>query len=699
MNIKHSILLLLTIFLGTIIYANKNPLLPGYFADPTIQKFDGVYYIYSTSDGIKLASGQPTVWISYDFENWYNQELDIELPEGLTNCWAPDVVKGADNKYYYYMGNCQFGCNIYGYVSDNPIGPWKPINNGNPVIPVGTGNDNLPALDAQFLIDDDGSVYSYFGTWCTSFDGVGWAKINSENMYTIEDEGYIPIEQLPHAFEAAYPIKINDKYILMYSSGDCRLSSYAVHYAYSNSPTGPFTYGKNNPILETNTDRTIDGPGHHSILKEDDKYYILYHRHDNPHSTGGEFRQVCADKVVFINDSTIQKIIPTHENNHFRNKTTHTNMALNASAEASSYYHLVSKATRYTRDDVNFEYLPQYATDNNNGTLWKAGSNKLPQSLLIDLGKKQNIKRIMTNFEYSTLYYQYKIEVSENKQQWQLYADQTTNRTAGAPMIDDNDANCRYIKITVTGTEKTGMYAAIWNVKAYNTLFNVPPIHNTKVNNESGALSSNRLLIFFDANDLKYGMLKEKVSNKGAINENFEVKGNLTVTEKDKRKAVQFKGDGYLELDQNAPSSLDWNSSFTVAAWVYVDEVPDGKCIMAWNSRKNMLQSSYAALMYGRSNYGAMAHGDGAVDLPFKNIPQAGKWQHIAVTFDGMLETVYVNGKLDTQMPLMLFVTSDKIRIGASGMPTENFTGYISETRLYDYALTPNEIKKLAVFN
>ena len=41
-----------------------NPLLPGYFADPTIKKFGDTYYIYATTDGIKLASGEPQVWIS-----------------------------------------------------------------------------------------------------------------------------------------------------------------------------------------------------------------------------------------------------------------------------------------------------------------------------------------------------------------------------------------------------------------------------------------------------------------------------------------------------------------------------------------------------------------------------------------------------------------------------------------------------------
>ena len=38
---------------------------------------------------------------------------------------------------------------------------------------------------------------------------------------------------------------------------------------------GPFTFADNNPILATNADETIHGPGHHSILKEGDDYYIV----------------------------------------------------------------------------------------------------------------------------------------------------------------------------------------------------------------------------------------------------------------------------------------------------------------------------------------------------------------------------------------------------------------------------------------
>lgn len=94
---------------------SDNPLFFGYFADPTVKKFGDTYYIYATTDGVKLASGKPQVWISEDFVNWYDYQLKLALPEGLNNSWGSDVFQSSNGKYYYYMGNCEMGYNIYGY--------------------------------------------------------------------------------------------------------------------------------------------------------------------------------------------------------------------------------------------------------------------------------------------------------------------------------------------------------------------------------------------------------------------------------------------------------------------------------------------------------------------------------------------------------------------------------------------------------
>lgn len=673
-----------------------NPLLPGYFADPTVKKFGDFYYIYATADGIKLASGEPQVWISKDFKHWANQMIELNIPEGLNNCWAPDVVY-INNKYYYFMGNCERGCNIYGYVSDSPTGPFKPINNGNPVIPAGTSRENLPALDAQYLLDDDGSVYSYFGTWCTSFGGMGVAKIDSQDMYTIQKTGFIPINQIPKAFEAAYPLKRNGKYFLMYSSGDCRLSSYAVHYSVSDNPMGPFRPGKNSPILVSNEDKTIDGPGHHSVLKVGDEYYIVYHRHDNPHSTNGEFRQVCADKLAFSNDSTIEKVTPTHAGISLPD--TGANKALDyayrASVAASSYYHLKAMPTVYNPAGYDYRYSPENVTDHNNGTLWKAASAATPQWITIDLKSEREIQQILTEFEYPTWYYQYKIEVSKDNIRWSLFVDRTANRTPGCPMVDNHSATARYIKLTVTGTQKQGVIPAIWNIKVYGSPTDLPVVSN-KPSPENPALqASGELLVSLDAQHIPLGKVKSSIPNQAALKGHFLLYGNPVVENIEGKKAIRFDGNSYLKLSRKAPMSLAWNSPYTVSVWVLNPEIGLGECLVAWNSRENMLQSSYAALMYGKSNFGAMAHGDGAVDMPFKSIPEKGKWHQVTVTFDGALENLYVDGELNAQQPLTLYVQNGDILIGASGEESENLTGYIASARLYNKALTPAEVKAL----
>ena len=53
--------------------------------------------------------------------------------------------------------------------------------------------------------------------------------------------------------------------------------------------------------------------GRSQYLEEGDDYYIVYHRHDNPHSNRGFHRQLCMDKMEFAADGSIRKVIPTHK--------------------------------------------------------------------------------------------------------------------------------------------------------------------------------------------------------------------------------------------------------------------------------------------------------------------------------------------------------------------------------------------------
>jgi len=693
--------LILLVFTGTV-FAQKdipvntpgagNPILPGWFADPTIKKFGDIYYIYATTDNEMLASGAPTVWYSKDFKNWFNYIMEIPSfsAKSITNFWAPDIVEGDDGKYYLYFGNCEIGCNIYGYVSDTPVGPWKKLSEKDvPVISNGYPREGYPSLDAQFFKDTDGKIYGYWGTWVHYNGGYAVGELNQKTMGEMVHSTNIPLAQTPAPFEAAYMMKKGSKYILMYSGASCHDETYNVRYSYSDSPYGPFTPGKNNPILSTNEDQTIHGPGHHSVLKENDDYYIVYHKHDYPMTRGGLARQVCIDKMIFENDSTIQKVVSTSKGiSDLVKSIVPKDIAFESKTTASSYYHL--KSTQY-----DYEYKASYATDDNNATMWKAANNTTPEDLTIDLGTVQTIKRVMTQFEFASYYYQYKLEYSSNGKNWLLYADQSKNRIAGSPMIDDNDVKARYIKLTVLGTEKVGLYAAVWNIKVYSSLFDLPlPLKNVASKTLPAVKSNKKLLVDLDAGKISNSSSLNTISNKGSIGGTFAKSGDISLEKPDGIKAFHFKN-GALTLDKPVPKSLAWNGSYTVATWVKNPDVAkEGEILASWCDRNEFnLANSYNALAYNSSNYGAAPHLDGHFDMRYNTIPEANKWHYIALTFDGVVEKIYVDGVLDNSQNMLLSSAIDKAKIiiGASDIG-ENFSGFMASLRLYDYALSQEDL-------
>lgn len=73
-----------------------NPIIPGYFADPTVRKFGDTYYLYATTDGNGGGLGPSQVWTSKDFVNWTIQPMNWPDTHFI---WAPDVMQGKDGKY------------------------------------------------------------------------------------------------------------------------------------------------------------------------------------------------------------------------------------------------------------------------------------------------------------------------------------------------------------------------------------------------------------------------------------------------------------------------------------------------------------------------------------------------------------------------------------------------------------------------
>lgn len=424
-----------------------NPVIPGYFADPTIKKFGDTYYMYATTDGSGAGFGPAQVWTSKDFVNWTLMPMNWPDSHWI---WAPDVIRHTDGRYYYFY--CQ-PCIIHCGVSETPRGPWKNIlGESEAVLVPDRFVTNAITLDGQTFVDDDGSVYLYWGTWgIYKGFGCGAGKMTPD-LKGFTETRLIPNTEAVDFFEAPFVLKRNGIYYFMYSSGSCHDHTYRVQYATSDHPLGPYEY--KGCILETNEDGTVHGPGHHSILKEGDDYYIVYYRHDNPHSNRGFHRQLCMDKMEFAADGSIRKVIPTHKGVGALAPSVvkSENLALGAGVRASSCY------------DDNFR--AEYAVDDNNGTLWRPrGMGQ--EWLEIDLGSSREIQTVWTQFEYGTQFYQYLIETSVDGKHWSVFADKRNNHLAGSPMVDFGKAEARYVRLTFTGGQKNGFGGAVWNVKVF----------------------------------------------------------------------------------------------------------------------------------------------------------------------------------------------------------------------------------------
>lgn len=680
-----------------------NPILPGYFADPTVRKFGDTYCIYSTTDGNSSGRGPSQVWLSDDFVNWTLCPMNWPLSK-TENYWAPEVFRSKDGRYYLYFSQ---PCEIFGAVSDTPSGPWQPLGGGNGLVVKNNLVPNVITLDSHTFEDQTGDIFMYWGTWgIYPNSGAGWGKLNPD-MKSFAALGKVPNTQIKDFFEAPFLIEKDGLYYFMYSAGSCHDSTYRVQYAVGNKPHGDFKMGPNNPILTTNSDKTVDGPGHHSVLKEGNDYYIVYHRHDLPFTPNGLTRQVCADRMHFGEPGEIKAIVPTHKGIGLLGKNTEPgpNLAFGKKVTASSYYNDTLR---------NHEYKPAYAVDDNNATIWRPGDNKMGHWLQVDLGSPQRIRRVLTQFEYATWYYQYRLETSPDGVTWETFADREKNTRWGSPLVDRGDVIARYLRITVTGTEKLGLFGSIWNLKVFSTdredrlekiankafaTFIAP--EQAKLPQAAWKATSSpdrKPLIQLDAAGLPLGSTVTSWKNVGSLGGTFDSQAHTpTVGLAAGRKAVRFSNGEFFKASFPSPVNLAGNNSFTVSAWVNNPEIGESECLVSWAGRGGP-DAATAQVNYGtHPRFGAVGHW-GFADMGFNGkVPEAEQWHHLAVVFDGVVERVYVDGTLVNAAAKMLLMNhSMPVYLGASMPNTEFYDGYLASLEIYDTPFSEAAVAQLA---
>ncbi len=272
----------------------RNPIIPHVGpADPCVIRHEGTYYLYPTWD----CKGYE-VFVSDDLVHWEQKPKCYEDARG--GVWAPDVFyhqRGDGRFYLYYTVDKPGGGKLIGVaVADGPLGRFEDR---------GTLVEN--AIDAHLFQDDDGLLYLYYvaiadGPFRIVVQPMA-DPLNRRGEPTILIQPTEPWEKRRGAVtEGPWMLKRTGRYYLMYSGSGANGPEYAIGYATSESPTGPFEKHAKNPIAQQG--RGVFGPGHHCVVAgPDGGLWMVYHQQNS--SEIGWRRFLAIDPLWFDKDGVI----------------------------------------------------------------------------------------------------------------------------------------------------------------------------------------------------------------------------------------------------------------------------------------------------------------------------------------------------------------------------------------------------------
>ncbi len=310
-----------------------NPLIADgsvYSADPAPLVADGKFYILSGRDE---AEPQVNDFVMREWQLFATKDpgsrgwthmLGHMKPDTIFKwaeaggAYAGQIVKGPDGRYYLYapvreravVEGDKFGIGVA--VADRPEGPWRDAHPAGPIVSRRTPTAaEMVNIDPTVLLDDDGRVYMYWGTF-----GEMRAVELDRDMTTLKSR---PIEvPMRGFFEAPWLMKRKGTYYLLYAGNEwkagekppeCTPAFYHACTAYASapSPMGPWTY--RGLVLKPVSSTT----SHTGAVEFDGQWWLAYHTADAVN--GGHFRRsVAVDRLEWDESQTppaMKLVVPT----------------------------------------------------------------------------------------------------------------------------------------------------------------------------------------------------------------------------------------------------------------------------------------------------------------------------------------------------------------------------------------------------
>ncbi|MFD2332549.1 glycoside hydrolase family 43 protein [Cohnella sp. GCM10020058] len=230
----------------------RNPVLPGFYPDPSAIRVGDDYYLVTSS--FEFYPGVP-IFHSKDLVHWRQlghvldrpSQLDLDGILPSKGIWAP-TIRYHDGVFYMittFVTN-DLECRNFYVTATDPAGNWS-----DPV-----WLDDAPGIDPSLLFDDDGKVY-YTGNRRPP-EGQQYAKemdiwlqeldLASGRLVGPKVSLWRGALKVAHAQEGPHLYKIGGMYYLTIAEGGTG-HTHAITIARSDSPMGPFEGYKGNPIL------------------------------------------------------------------------------------------------------------------------------------------------------------------------------------------------------------------------------------------------------------------------------------------------------------------------------------------------------------------------------------------------------------------------------------------------------------------
>ena len=261
-------------------------------ADPYVLKAGNAYYLYAAG----RENGVFTVRRSTDLKTWSAEKEIFRAAAdawSLDCYWAPECHVIGGRFCLFYSANQRVNPSgdeetfrISVAVCDTPDGRFEPLYD-RPLFDPG-----YPAIDGNILCED-GRVYLYYSRCCYKHK-IG--PYEESHIYAVELHSDLsgavgePVcilkpeqdwedRSAPTTGrrwnEGSFIRRHNGRYYILYSANFYQERHYAMGYAVSDSPTGPFVKAAENPIVECFGD--VTGTGHGCLVDGPDGMCAVYH--------------------------------------------------------------------------------------------------------------------------------------------------------------------------------------------------------------------------------------------------------------------------------------------------------------------------------------------------------------------------------------------------------------------------------------